>query len=60
MMSGMSDADGMQNIGRKYMENDWDGDVDCIGLFYGKEDLFDKSAKKKFTNIYKRQSMKTS
>ena len=32
----MSDADGMQNIWRKYMEkllnvvNDWDGDVDCL------------------------------
>ena len=31
----MSDADGMKNIWRKYMEkllnveNDWDGEVDC-------------------------------
>ena len=27
---------------------------------FGKEDLFDKSEKKKVTNIYKRQSIKTS
>ena len=34
----VSDADGMKNIWRKYMEkllnveNDWDGEVDCPGV----------------------------
>ena len=34
--NGVSDADGMKNIWRKYMErllnveNDWNGEVDCL------------------------------
>ena len=27
--AGNVDADDMKNIWRKYMENDWDGEVDC-------------------------------
>ena len=34
--------------------------ITSLWSFFVKEDLFDKSAKKKFTNIYKRQSIKTS
>ena len=43
--NGVSDADGMKNIWRKYMEkllnveNDWDGEVDCpevMGSHFGR------------------------
>ena len=30
----VSDADGMKNIWRKYMENDWDGEVDCPDVMW--------------------------